>query len=289
MTEILVSRGNFIESLKLPEGVEAHRFNGMNRVHFKYKEKGFAVIDMKASTYNFASRPEYFQAIGITRHDVTYNLGLNRAIIWDIPYSDTTYLFKLINYIVGKAPEKNFFDSDRESDDNKALNKTNDKNAKRSDINFPIVPLKRFYGVDGELRMVCGNCGTEFLQAPRCPECGQLVDIKSPLSVKHDRGCIALVKEVLDKLGVAHTESWEGKGTAAIINNKRPFEFWKRSERVRINYSPECTMLDDGVCEENDLEKRPNTRLCATAYVNYQHIEEAVNMLVKNLKIEKLT
>ena len=179
MADNYVTRENFIESLSLPEGVEALKFNGMNRVHFKYNEKGFLVIDMKASTYNLASRPEFFRAIGITKHDVTYNLGLNRAIIWDIPYSDTTVLFKLINYIVGNLSEEAVIDNGHDFGDNEALSDTNDNSEIISDINAPKVPKNRFYGSNGELHLICGNCGTEFLQAPRCPECGQLVDQES--------------------------------------------------------------------------------------------------------------
>ena len=132
-------------------------------------------MDMKASTYNFASRPEHLRAIGITKHDVTYNLGPNRAIIWDIPYSDTTYLYKLINYITGKTSEEENLDKTLGSEDKNISDNENNNTVKSIDINTPIAPKKRIINTDGTVRLTCGSCGEMFFQAPRCPECGQLV------------------------------------------------------------------------------------------------------------------
>ena len=42
-------------------------------------------------------------------------------------------------------------------------------------INIPLRPKKVVIGVDGIDRFICGNCDYEFMKAPRCPECGQLI------------------------------------------------------------------------------------------------------------------
>ena len=41
-------------------------------------------------------------------------------------------------------------------------------------INTPINPKEVLLEADGKF-YVCGRCGAKFREAPRCPECGQLV------------------------------------------------------------------------------------------------------------------
>ena len=42
-------------------------------------------------------------------------------------------------------------------------------------INIPLSPIGVNKSADGIISYTCGRCETEFVQAPRCPECGQLV------------------------------------------------------------------------------------------------------------------
>ncbi len=93
-------RDTFIESLNLPSGVEAIKFKGMNRVHFKYRGVGFCVIDMKVEAYNLASRKEYMDAIGCKGYEITYSLGPNKAVVKDIPYNNSELLYMILGYIV---------------------------------------------------------------------------------------------------------------------------------------------------------------------------------------------
>ena len=92
-------RESFFISLILPDGFEAKRYNGMNRVHLKKDSIGFAVFDMNVADYNLATREEYFKAISVEKYDYTDNLGPNHAIVRNIRYSDTGILYKLIDYI----------------------------------------------------------------------------------------------------------------------------------------------------------------------------------------------
>ena len=47
--------------------------------------------------------------------------------------------------------------------------------ANYSDINTPMEPKSRIKGEDGNIRYICGRCGSTYLKSPRCPDCGQLV------------------------------------------------------------------------------------------------------------------
>lgn len=42
-------------------------------------------------------------------------------------------------------------------------------------INVPLAPKRVIKLTDGSIHYVCGNCELEFKEAPRCPDCGQLV------------------------------------------------------------------------------------------------------------------
>ena len=143
-----MSKNNFIDSLNLPDGIFAKRFNGMNRVHFKCHGVGFAVIDMKNNCYNLWTREEFLRDVGVYHFEKNENHGPNRAVIRDIPYEDTEILFKLFSYkLGGEAPG----------------------------INTPMKPKNRIRKSDGSINYVCGRCSILFLKSPRCPECGQLV------------------------------------------------------------------------------------------------------------------
>ncbi len=42
-------------------------------------------------------------------------------------------------------------------------------------INDPLPPKDIIKEEDGTIHYICGNCGSKYQKAPRCPECGQLV------------------------------------------------------------------------------------------------------------------
>ena len=42
-------------------------------------------------------------------------------------------------------------------------------------INVASEPISIAYNVDGCISYICPNCMFEFVKAPRCPECGQLI------------------------------------------------------------------------------------------------------------------
>lgn len=143
-----LSKNNFIESLNLPDGIYAKRFEGMDRVHFKCHGVGFMVIDMKNDCYNLYSREKYMRDVGVFEFELTNSTGPNPALIRNIPYEDTVVLFKLMNYILG---------------------------GEITDINTPLKLKNRLRKADGTMIYVCGRCGISFVKAARCPECGQLV------------------------------------------------------------------------------------------------------------------
>ena len=45
-------------------------------------------------------------------------------------------------------------------------------------INDPIVPKRSWKDENGLVRFKCGRCDFEFAPASRCPECGQLIDMR---------------------------------------------------------------------------------------------------------------
>ena len=143
-----LSKNNFIASLRLPDGITAYRYEGMDRVHFKCHGVGFSVIDMKNDCYNLSSREEFLRDVGIYRFEKTDNMGPNHAMIRNIPYEDTDVLYKLINYKLG---------------------------GELIDINTPMKPKNRVRKSDGTMTYLCGRCGFSFVKSSRCPECGQLV------------------------------------------------------------------------------------------------------------------
>ena len=48
-------------------------------------------------------------------------------------------------------------------------------NTKNRDINIPLSPASFSKRTDGKWEYICGNCSYRFEEAPRCPECGQLL------------------------------------------------------------------------------------------------------------------
>ena len=107
---VVPTRDTFIDSLNLPQGFEAKRYDGMNRVHFKYLGIGFAVIDMKVDNYNLGSRESYMDDIGVIDYTTTQNLGPNHALLKNIPYDDTSVLYKLFGYVSGNAVNPDDFE-----------------------------------------------------------------------------------------------------------------------------------------------------------------------------------
>lgn len=155
------SKGSFFSSIVLPENVEIKQFEGMDRFHFKYQGNGFMVIDLKSDSYLLRSREEYLKAIGVNEYDYDAGHPTNPAIIKTIPYSDTTILKRIINYVISR---------------------NNDIG-----INHGKSPSKIFQ-VDGRLKFICPTCGSSFIKAKRCPECGQLMlHDTAPLPPKNKR------------------------------------------------------------------------------------------------------
>ena len=46
-----------------------------------------------------------------------------------------------------------------------------------NDINEPMRPQRVINLEEGVIHYICGRCETEYNKAPRCPECGQLVQV----------------------------------------------------------------------------------------------------------------
>lgn len=63
-------------------------------------------------------------------------------------------------------------------------------NTKNRDINIPLSPASFSKRTDGKWEYICGNCSYRFEEAPRCPECGQL--LKKNIDIDY--------KGLLDKL-----------------------------------------------------------------------------------------
>ena len=142
------TKSSFFSSLVLPDDVEIKQFEGMDRFHFKYKDKGFLVIDLRQDSYQLRTREEYLKAIGIVDYKIDNMHPTNPAKVKNIPYSDTQILKKLINYISTPRVE--------------------------AGINQGKAPLS-FTQQEGKLVYVCPTCQSSFKKAKRCPECGQLI------------------------------------------------------------------------------------------------------------------
>ena len=143
------SRASFFSSLVLPSEVEIKQFEGMDRFHFKYMNKGFLVIDLKNNGYQLRTREDYLKAIGIEKYELDYLHTTNPAKIRTIPYSDTNILRRLIEFITSKNMDYG--------------------------INIEKAPL-RITKTDGKEYFVCPTCESTFKKAKRCPECGQLIN-----------------------------------------------------------------------------------------------------------------
>ena len=73
--DLMLSKDNFVSSLNLPSGVTAYRYNGMDRVHFKYDDVGFLVIDMRSSFYHLGTREKYLKDLGNNDYEYTDNIN----------------------------------------------------------------------------------------------------------------------------------------------------------------------------------------------------------------------
>lgn len=86
----------------LPDGFEAKKFNNMPRIHIKYRHFGFAVIDLKADSYNLSVIGGLLSAIGVTDFERISNMSNKTNRIRSIPYEDTRILENLIEYVINK-------------------------------------------------------------------------------------------------------------------------------------------------------------------------------------------
>ena len=187
-SKLVSPKVSFFSSLTLPENVEIKQFEGMDRFHFKHKGKGFMVINLKNDSYQLRSREEYLKAIGVNDYDYDAGHPTNPAIIKSIPYSDTTILKQLVNYVISG---------------------TNDFS-----INKGKVPAK-IIQIDGCLKYVCPTCGSSFMRAKRCPECGQLVlqdasFVKSKKRILHVGDDVSRLRiyEIINKYFGEHYNAW---------------------------------------------------------------------------------
>ncbi len=83
----------------LPSGFEAKKFNNMPRIHIKYDNYGFAVIDMNQNNYNLFAVEGLFPAIGIKDYEQITNMSNKKNRIMHISYEDTEVLEKVIKYV----------------------------------------------------------------------------------------------------------------------------------------------------------------------------------------------
>lgn len=146
-------KSGFIESLSLPDDVEV-RYHKGPRIHLRYGGDGFCLIDCFQKWYTLSSREEFFDRMGVSGYEIVTNQKRNNAVYRRIEYDDVSLLINLINLIRSQSE---------------------DISEKIIDINTPIPVEKVFRDADGTIKYRCPTCGTDFLKAPRCPECGQLV------------------------------------------------------------------------------------------------------------------
>lgn len=141
-------KNSFFSSLVLPSDIEIKQFEGMDRFHFKYKGKGFLVIDLKSNGYQLRTKEDYMKAVGVRDYEIDNMHPTNPAKIRTISYDDTTILKKLIDYTTNESKDVG--------------------------INQGKAPLS-ITQTDSGLLLVCPQCRNSFKKAKRCPECGQLI------------------------------------------------------------------------------------------------------------------
>lgn len=75
-------------------------------------------------------------------------------------------------------------------------------NTKNRDINIPLSPASFSKRTDGKWEYICGNCSYCFEEAPRCPECGQL--LKKNIDIDY-KGLLDKLSACNNKLGLVET------------------------------------------------------------------------------------
>lgn len=105
---------------------------------------------------------------------------------------------------------------------------------------------------------------------------------------KEDKQVIDSAIKTMDELKVTHKESWQNKGTAMYVGKVRVFECWKRMERMRINYNPELTSLDEKFCISKEEDKREKSHLSVTCYIAADKVADAVKELVKHSNTKEI-
>ena len=253
-SEHVSTRSSFFSSLTLPSDVEIKQFEGMDRFHFKYKGKGFLVIDLKSDGYQIRTKEEAFKAIGIYNYEMDANHPTNPARIKNIPYNDTRILKRIIEYVTSEHTEIG--------------------------INIGKAPLS-VTRTNGQVLFVCPQCQSSFKKAKRCPNCGQLIkydEISLPKSNKrilHIRDDVSRLRiyEIINKYFGEHYTAWM-KASYAInkdywawfptitANNVRPGGSYGGTAMWSNTLSPDMktviSMNHDATIDDIPKEERTN-------------------------------
>ena len=254
------TKSSFFSSLVLPNDVEIKQFEGMDRFHFKYKDKGFLVIDLRQDSYQLRTREDYLKAIGIGDYQIDNMHPTNPAKIKNIPYSDTQILKKLITFISTPRVE--------------------------SGINQGKAPLS-FTQLEGKMVYVCPTCQSSFKKAKRCPECGQLITYEEKTALPKNRRILHTndnvsklrIYEIINKYFGEHYTAWM-KASYAINDdywawfptitgsNVRPggsyggTAMWSNTlspdKKTVISMNHDATIDDIPMAERNNEIKRRN-------------------------------
>ena len=135
-------------------------------------------------------------------------------------------------------------------------------------INTPINPKEVLLEADGKF-YVCGRCGAKFREAPRCPECGQLVILEQD-DLDDVIYTIEEIEELFDSYGITYN-SVKGpyrimgrKDSSSLNLNKKNYVIYSSDEDFR-NIEAAGFHFDDLELIKNGNSKdgsRPNTVKC---------------------------
>lgn len=251
---------SFFSSLVLPSDVEINQFEGMDRFHFKYKGKGFLVIDLKSNGYQLRTKEDYMKAVGVRDYEIDNAHPTNPARIKMISYDDTNILKKLIDFITTES--------------------------KAVGINQGKVPLS-ITRTDSGLLFVCPQCRNTFKKAKRCPECGQLIVFDAASNSQKSNRILRVgddvsrlrIYEIINKYFGEHYSAWM-KASYAINDdywawfptitgsNVRPggsyggTAMWSNTlspdQKTVISMNHDATIDDIPLAERNNEIKRRN-------------------------------
>lgn len=134
-------------------------------------------------------------------------------------------------------------------------------NTKNRDINIPLSSASFSKRTDGKWEYICGNCSYCFEEAPRCPECGQLlkknidIDYKSLLDkLSACNNKLGLV-ETLKEYGIRTTTKPKEKVTvddqyfqledgSRIQIHPKKIQFWTNKKVSQSEYFKECDFVE---------------------------------------------